>query len=116
MENRDRRMNGHTAARLSTHAVSRIVDAIALERAGKPAHQIGDWTRLPQRQDRLSRTGGASSDLGSSRISVIEVGGRSRNASGCAEEQAMKQRLMKHMLWAVAIVLAFMAWHVVSKM
>jgi len=28
----------------------------------------------------------------------------------------MKQRLIKHMLWAVAIVLAFAAWHVVSKM
>lgn len=106
-------MNGHTAARLSTHAVSRIVDAIALERAGKPAHKVGDYWRDPQRQDQLSRTSSARADLRGGSAGVVEVWRRSGNPAIDPEGEAMKQRLLKHALIAVCFVLAAVAANIV---
>lgn len=101
---------------MNANQLTRIVDAIALERVGKPPHQVGDYWRDPQGEDQLSRTGSAGAHIRRGSAGVFEIGRRSGNPAVDPEGEAMKQRLIKHMLWAVAIVLAFAAWHVVSKM
>lgn len=101
---------------MNANQLTRIVDAIALERAGKPPHQVGDYWRNTQGEDQLSRTSSARADLRRGGIGVLEIGGRSGHPAIDPEGEAMKQRLIKHMLIAVAIVTVFLAFHVFSRM
>ena len=101
---------------MNASQLTRIVDAIALERAGKPPHQVGDYWRNPQGENQLSRASSARADLRRGGIGVLEIGGRSGHPAIDPEGEAMKQRLIWHGLIALAVVLAVLAFQVVRKM
>lgn len=108
-------MNASTAARIAD-AITLERNARALERARGADHQNRGNAGGPSGQNQLPRTSSAGPDLRGGRISGIEIGRRSGDAAIDIEGEAMKRRLLIHMMWAVAIVLAFMAWHVVTRM
>lgn len=108
---------------MNASKAARIADAIilernsrALERAGAQGYDTGSYDQRNREAVAVRRESLAGDHIRPGGSGVVEVWGRGGSLIVDPEGEAMKQRLIKHMLIAVAIVTVFLAFHVFSRM
>lgn len=100
---------------MNAHTLTRIADAITLERAREPDNPRGGPGGEPRGKDLVPRTRGAGYHLRDSSLGNVQERRRSGHDALIAESEAMKHRLLKHALFAVCVVLTAVAFHVMTR-
>lgn len=100
---------------MNASQLTRISDAITLERARAPNYKGGDPDRNARGENFLSGKGSPSPNLGGGGYSHKQERRRGRDSIERLESEAMKDRLLKHALGALILVLMFTGWHIVYK-
>lgn len=100
---------------MNAHTLSRIADAITLERARAPYNDGRDQDGGPRRENLISGKGGPRPDLRGSGSRYQQERRRGGDVISHHESEAMKARLLKHAFVALIVVLMFIGWHFVDK-
>lgn len=100
---------------MNANQLTRISDAITLERARASDYQDRSADRGARRENHLSGASSPSSDLRGSGSSNKQIRGRGGDHAFADEIEAMKQRLLKHALYALIVVFVSIGWHFVNK-
>lgn len=100
---------------MNANQLTRISDAITLERARASDHQDRGADGSARRENHLFGASGPGSDLRGGGSSNKQIRGRGGDHAFADEIEAMKQRLLKHAFLALIVVLMFIGWHIVNK-
>ena len=95
---------------MNAHTLTRIADAITLERARAPNYKDRSQNRIPFGNDQLSRAGSAIADLRGGRAGDVQERGYRGHDPFALESEAMKHRLIRYVMTGLAVFLAALAF------
>ena len=100
---------------MNANTLARIADAITLERNRASLDQNRGPGGVSPWENHLSGASGPGSDLRSGGSSNKQIRGRGGDHAFADEIEAMKQRLLKHALYALIVVFMSIGWHFMNK-